>query len=236
MSLKSFEVVDCCVYRYYMRIFSTVILMLTCLILHHSSSASDELDPDRLPFEAKRIFQKFLIAEKDIQKKLVDSLVIQVREYEKRGDKENVERVTKFLDEFQLSAKKQVQDRQRAKIKCDEKFVSFRKGIWFTFDHPTPFTIVPKEFVGERVSMRHNQTKDNIHSDLFFEVVKEGNVFIMIRDHFHISFAAEGWEFYCDAEYGEFPPIPLVILKKFLSPGKYSLPSKGHIGTRIFDL
>ena len=58
----------------------------------------------------------------------------------------------------------------------------------------------------------------------------------MVRKAFSIHFEADGWEHYIDAEYGETPSIPLIILNKFLSPGKYSLPSKGHIGTRIFDL
>lgn len=214
----------------------SVILSFYCVIFQHSASASDGLDPDTLPFEAKRIFQEFLIAEKEIQKKLVDMLIIQIREYEKRGDIENVERVTNFLDAYQLSLKAQVVERQRAKIKCEEKFVSFREGIWFTFDHPTPFTKVPEEFAGEKISMRFNQTPDMVHDDLFFEVVKEGVVFIMIRKRFLLDFEAEGWEYYCDAAYGESPPYPLVVLKQFLSPGNYSLPSKGAMGTRIFDL
>ena len=206
------------------------------MIFHHNAYASESLNPDLLPFEAKRILQEYLIAEKEIEKKLLDSLLIQIREYEKRGDKESGYRVKIFLDEYKLFLKKQVVERQRAKIKCEEKFVRFRKGMWFALDHPAPFTVVPEEFAGEKVSMRYNQVNDKAHDDLIFEVIKEGDVFIMVRKALSIHFEADGWEYYNDAEYGETPSIPLVILKKSLSPGKYSLPSKGHMGTRIFDL
>lgn len=219
-----------------MKILLSLSIILTCVILQHDASASERLNPNLLPFEAKKVYQKFLIAEKENQKKLTDSLLMQIREYKKRGDDESVSRVENFLDTYQLSIKKQVVERRRAKIKCEEKFVSFREGIWFAFDHPTPFTKVPEEFSGEKISMRHNQTDDMIHDDLFFEVVKEGDVFIMVRKRFLLEFEAEGWEYNCDAEYGEFPPYPLVILKQFLPPGKYSLPSRGALGTRIFDL
>lgn len=206
------------------------------MILLNSSHASEGLNPDALPFEAKRIFQKFLVAEQKIQKKLVDSLFLQIREYEKRGDHENVEKVVNFVDEYQISLKKKAQERQRAKIKCAEKFASLREGMWFSLDHPAPFSMVPEEFLGEKISMRYNQTDDMPHNDLFFEVVKGGEVFIMIRKRFLVDFETDGWEYYCLAAYGESPTYPIVILKKFLSPGKYSLPSKGAIGTRIFDL
>ena len=220
-----------------MKILSTVILMLVCVIIQHSASASERLNPNLLPFEAKRVYQKFLIAEKENQKKLTDSLLMQIREYEKRGDEENVDRVTNFLDAYQLSLKKQVVDRQTAKIKCEEKFVSFRKGMQFALDHPAPFTVVPEEFAGEKVSMRYNQVIGNQHEDLFFEVVHEGDVFIMVRKSFSMHFEADGWECYSNAErHGEFTPVHIVILKQFLSPGTYSLPSFGHMGTRIFDL
>ncbi|MFL2876836.1 MAG: hypothetical protein ACJZ86_03190, partial [Pontiellaceae bacterium] len=203
------------------------LVLSTIFSLCRFTFATDENNYQHLPFEAKLIYQKYLLAENELNEKLIKSLQIQADSYERKGNIAAANVVQEFLDERISTNKEEFIKRMTANIKSDEKFVRFRKGMQFALDHPAPFTIVPDEFAGKKISIRNNQISQK-NNEIAFTVSSAGDVYIMVpRDHL-VPFEANDWEYITDAEYEAATPVKTVILRKFYKIGNYKLPSLGH--------